>query len=257
MQRNATYVLGFATVVCVVCAVVVSSTAVALKDLQTANANAYRQQNVLAAAGLLAPDEDIDQDEIERRFERIETVAIDLATGAERDGFDVTTYDQRRAAADPSTSRPAPDNAAQVQRLPEVALVYEVRGPSGELEMVVLPVSGKGLWSTLYGYIALDGDLRTIRGITFYEHLETPGLGGEVDNPRWKSLWDGRMAFDEDQEVAITVIKGRAGPPSEDPYRVDGLSGATITSRGVTNLVHFWLGPDGFGTYLERLGREG
>jgi Na+-transporting NADH:ubiquinone oxidoreductase subunit C len=140
--------------------------------------------------------------------------------------------------------------------VPENILVDEVRDDSGALEMVILPIWGKGLWSTLYGFLALDSDLRTISGITFYDHKETPGLGGEVDNPRWKSLWRGRQAFDETGEVAIEVIKGRAGPPDEDPYLVDGLTGATITSRGVGNFVQFWLGEAGYGPYLDRLRGE-
>ena len=102
----------------------------------------------------------------------------------------------------------------------------------------------------LYGYLALAPDARTIVGITFYQHKETPGLGGEVDNPRWKSLWPGRLAYDERGNPAIRVKKGPAGSVEEDPYQVDGLSGATITSRGVTNLLRFWLGDDGFGPYL-------
>jgi Na+-transporting NADH:ubiquinone oxidoreductase subunit C len=121
----------------------------------------------------------------------------------------------------------------------------------GELEALIVPISGQGLWSTLYGYIALAPDTNTIRGITFYQHAETPGLGGEVDNPRWKALWVGRKAFDKNGRPAITVKKGRAGPADTDPYNVDGLSGATITSRGVGNLVRFWLGDDGFGPYLK------
>ena len=119
--------------------------------------------------------------------------------------------------------------------------------------LVILPVSGMGLWSTLYGFVALDADLRTIRGLTFYEHGETPGLGGEVDNPRWKALWPGRRAFGADAEVRIEVIRGRAGPADVDPHRVDGLAGATMTGRGVTNMLRFWLGEHGFRPYLERL----
>jgi Na+-transporting NADH:ubiquinone oxidoreductase subunit C len=110
-----------------------------------------------------------------------------------------------------------------------------------------------GLWSILYGYLALDTDLTTIRGITFYEQGETAGLGGEVENPRWKALWPGRRAFDERGNVKIQVKKGVAGPPAEDPYQVDGLSGATLTSRGVTNMIRFWLGPDGFGPFIAQL----
>ena len=121
----------------------------------------------------------------------------------------------------------------------------------GELKGLILPIEGYGLWGFLYGYLALEPDARTIRGITFYEHGETPGLGGEVDNPRWKALWPGRLAFDDRGKPAITVKKGIAGSVEDDPYQVDGLSGATITSRGVTNLVRFWLGDDGFGPYLD------
>jgi len=122
----------------------------------------------------------------------------------------------------------------------------------GAVEKMILPIEGKGLWSTLYGFLALDADARTIRGITFYQHGETPGLGGEVDNPGWKARWAGRQAFDEQGEVRIEVLKKEAGPPEEDPYHVDGLSGATITSRGVNELVRFWLGPNGFKPYIER-----
>jgi Na+-transporting NADH:ubiquinone oxidoreductase subunit C len=119
-----------------------------------------------------------------------------------------------------------------------------------ELKAIILPIEGKGLWSTLYGYLALAPDANTVVGITFYDHGETPGLGGEVDNPRWQALWPNRKAYDARGNAALRVKKGRAGPPEEDPHQVDGLSGATITSRGVTALIQFWLGDDGFGPYL-------
>ena len=128
-------------------------------------------------------------------------------------------------------------------------MVYRVV-QDGEFKAVIVPISGQGLWSTLYGYIALAADTQTVVGITFYEHKETPGLGGEVDNPRWKRLWKGRKVYDGRGRPLINVKKGVAGPPETDPYNVDGLSGATITSRGVGNLVRFWLGEDGFGPYL-------
>jgi Na+-transporting NADH:ubiquinone oxidoreductase subunit C len=142
-----------------------------------------------------------------------------------------------------------------VQRIPNEALVYLLRS-DGAVDAIILPVEGQGLWSTLYGYLALAPDTRTVRNIIFYQHGETPGLGGEVDNPRWKALWKGRLAFDEGWNPKIAVIKGRAGPPEEDPHRIDGLSGATLTSNGVTNLVQFWLGEHGFGPYLEATRRD-
>lgn len=253
MQRNALYTVIFATIVCIACAIVVSSAAVSLKGRQDTNVELDKQRNVLAAAGMIDPKEKIERAEIQELFSRFRPVVIDLATGEENPNFDPEGFDQRKVAADPQTSEPAPENAARVQRVPDQALVYELRDETGELQMVILPVQGYGLWSTLYGFLALESDLDTVRGITFYQHGETPGLGGEVDNPKWKSRWPGRQVYGDDGEPKIMVIKGPAGPPQEDPYHVDGLSGATLTSRGITNLLHFWLSEEIFGPYLRRL----
>lgn len=257
MQGSVGYNLGFAAAVCLVCAVVVSSAAVALADRQQRNAALDRQRNVLLAAGLARDDERLDAEAVAARSAAVVPVAVTLADGETAAGVDPAGFDQRAASIDPARSTPAPDNAAGVLRLPAEALVYEVRDEAGDLDLVVLPVEGLGLWGTLYGFLALEGDLRTVRGLTFYEHKETPGLGGEVDNPRWKARWPGRLAFDDDLNPAVAVVKGPAGSVDDAPHDVDGLSGATITSRGVTSLVRFWLGPDGFGPYLGRLRREG
>ena len=257
MQRSVAYTLVFAAAVCVVCAVVVSSSAVSLKERQEANATLDKQQNVLLAAGLKQEDEKLTAEEVQQRFASIEMKVIDLASGDQVPDVDPTTFDQQDLAKDPETSSAVERNPAQVQRVPDQALVYEKYRDDGSLDMVILPVEGKGLWSTLYGFIALDADLETVRGLTFYDHGETPGLGGEVDNPRWKGLWPGRKVFGPDGEPEITVVKGRAGPPEQDPYEVDGLSGATITSRGVTYLLRFWLDENGFGPYLDRLETSG
>jgi Na+-transporting NADH:ubiquinone oxidoreductase subunit C len=256
MQRSAGYTLIFATLVCLVCAVFVSSSAVSLRTRQEQNMVLDRRQNVLLAAGLAKEGESLNRQQIEERFAPVTAMVIDLSSGEELSDVDAAGFDQRKLARSPATSRPAGPNAAQVQRVPRQALVYKLVDEKGELSQLILPVEGMGLWSTLYGFIALDRDLTTVLGITFYEHKETPGLGGEVDNPKWKALWPGRKIFGEEGEARLEVIKGMAGPPSEDPYRVDGLSGATMTSRGVTNLVHFWLGKNGFGPYLTRLAAQ-
>ena len=252
MQGSVLYNLGFATIVCVACAIVVSSAAVTLRERQMINQTLDMQRNVLVAAGLAGPDEALEPDDIDARFAPIRQVVIDRASGADTDA-DPATFNPRAAAADPSTSQTAPSNNAGLQRVADQALVYELRDDGGELDLVVLPVHGLGLWGILYGFVALDADLQTIRGLTYYEHKETPGLGGEVDNPRWKSLWNGRKAFGPDGAPAIEVIKGLAGTPADDPFRVDGLAGATMTSRGVTNMLRFWLDEQGFGPYLEAL----
>jgi Na+-transporting NADH:ubiquinone oxidoreductase subunit C len=222
-----------------------------LKDRQEENKLLDVQKKVLTVAGLMDEDEDIEAATVRQRFtDNIIAQVVDLSSGQDAEGVDPATFDQKATARDPETSSRAPENKAKVMRVPNQALVYRVE-TDGDVQSIILPVEGTGLWGTLYGFIALDSDSRTIEGITFYEHKETPGLGGEVDNPRWKALWKGRKAFDENGDVRITVKKGMAGPPEADPYQVDGLSGASITSRGVTNLLAFWLGDEGFGPYLD------
>lgn len=256
MQHNTTYTIGFAAAVCVICSIFVAGSAVGLKDLQVANALLDKQKKVLGVTGLLQAGEAPTAEQVQEIFAKsIRPKLIDLKTGQYVEG-DANTFDQLRASKDPEKSSKAPANHAKVARVPNQALVYQVV-EGEEVKMVVLPVEGKGLWSTLYGFLALDKDVNTIKGLTFYQHGETPGLGGEVDNPRWKSLWPGRKAFGDDGQPKIAVIKGQAGPVSEDPYRVDGLSGATITARGVSHLVQFWLGDHGFGPYLKQFKERG
>ena len=254
------YTLLFATAVCVVCALVVAASAVGLRAQQEENARLFRQKNVLLAAGLVPPGQDLSRAEVQALFDRNITIRlIDLATGRYAEGapVDPATYDQRRARSYPALSREAPPNDAKVARLPTYALVYLVRdGKTDAVQQVVLPIEGIGMWGTLYGFLAIDRDGRTVRGITFYDQKETPGLGGEISNPKWQALWVGRHAYDERWEPRITIIKGTAGPPEQDRYRVDAISGATITSNGVARLIGFWLSTDGYGNYLKQF-RQG
>ncbi len=257
MEHSSRYIVLFAAAVCGVCSIFVAVSAVALKDRQERNKLLDVQQKVLTLAGLMQEGQSLEPEQIESLYAaNIKPRVIDLATGLYTPDIDPSKFDQRRAAADPDTSSEAPSNDAKVRRLPNNAVVYQVQSEGGDVQAVILPIHGQGLWSTLYGFISIGNDVNSIQGITFYEHKETPGLGGEVDNPRWKALWKGRKAFDEKGRVAIRVKKGKAGSPEEDPYRVDGLSGATITSRGVTNTLDFWLGEQAFGSYLAQLRRE-
>ncbi len=250
MQHSTGYIVGFAVAVCLVCALFVAGSAVGLKDRQDANILLDRQKKVLTVAGVMKDGERLTREEIASAFElNIQQKVINLKTGDLQPEVDSASFDQQATAKDPKTSYPAPENASKVRRLPNDALVFDVV-QEGELKALILPIEGYGLWGTLYGYIALAPDARTIVGITFYSHKETPGLGGEVDNPRWKARWPGRLAFDDRGKPVIAVKKGLAGSVEKDPYNVDGLSGATITSRGVTSLVRFWLGDNGFGPYL-------
>jgi Na+-transporting NADH:ubiquinone oxidoreductase subunit C len=256
-REGTLYTVLFAAAVCIVCAVLVSVPAVTLRPLQERNRRVDEQKNVLLAAGLVEPGRSLSDRDVNEVFAaNVRPVVIDLSSGERRPEIEAATFDQRTAAADQERSRSVAPNPAKVLRTPKSALVYEVLR-EGQVAMFVFPVTGKGLWSTLYGFLALGADGQTIRGITFYEHGETPGLGGEIENPAWQKLWQGRRVFGPDGEPRVEVIKGRAGTPAEDPYRVDGLSGATMTSNGVTALVRFWLGDAGYGPFLERIRDEG
>ena len=106
----------------------------------------------------------------------------------------------------------------------------------------------------MYGFIALDKDLITVSGITFYAHGETPGLGGEIDNPRWQKIWRGKQAYDPQGDLTIEVLKGKVDPSSANAeHQIDGLSGATLTTRGVDHMTKYWLGDNGYGLFLKNM----
>ena len=240
-----------AGLVSIVCSVFVSSSAVILKSNQVKNKDLDRKKNILMAAGLLEEDKSI-----EELFGKFEIKIVDLATGEYNEEIDAMTFDQRKAAKSPEYGIDIPKkmDSGSIKRQSKYALVYLAKDDEGKLQQLILPVHGRGLWSTLYGFLALDADLKTINGFAFYEHGETPGLGGEVDNPLWKAQWVGKKAFDENWNPRIEVLKGKVNPNSLDiQYQVDGLSGATITSRGITGLLDFWLGENGFMPFLNKL----
>ena len=251
-----------ATVLCVVCSLVVSAAAVALRDRQEENKVLDRQKNILDATGLAMgeygkPAAQLSRGQIDELYTWISEALVDLESGQYNTELDLETYDPREAInrADMSIPIESPRYDPGEQRREKVAKVYFVKRPGEErIQQVVLPVYGKGLWSTLYGYLAIKNDLNTIQGLTFYEHGETPGLGGEVDNPTWRAQWTGQQLFDDSGEPAAIVYKGPA--PPGNPYAVDGLSGATITARGVTNLIRYWASEDGYGPFLDQLKQQ-
>ncbi len=241
-----------AVILCLVCSIIVSGAAVYLRPLQEANKADDRRRNILEVAGLADRP-----GSLEERFALIEARVVDLASGRFVTDIDPAAFDQRAASRDPATSEPvdADLDIASIKRQAHRAKVWFVRDePGGPIQRLVLPVHGYGLWSTLYGFVSLQSDGRSASRLKFYEHAETPGLGGEVDNPDWRALWQGKTLLDSDGEPVIRVIRGNVG--ADDPgadYKVDGLAGATLTSKGVQNLMVYWLGEQGFGPLLERL----
>ncbi len=243
--------LTVALLVCLVCSVVVSAAAVALKPVQTTNRLQDKQRNILQIAGLYEEGRSI-----EEQFQQITPRLVDLRTGEFSDAQDPLTFDQQKASKDPDMSQQltGEQDIASIRRRADYSTVYVVENPDGSIKTLILPIHGYGLWSTLYGFMALESDLETVVGLGFYQHAETPGLGGEVDNPNWKAQWQGKVVYDESSDVDISVVKGSVDPNSpKAEHQVDGLAGATLTSRGVESLVRFWLGEDGFGPFLDHL----
>jgi Na+-transporting NADH:ubiquinone oxidoreductase subunit C len=247
--------VAVALILCLVCSIVVSSAAVLLKPQQETNQALDRKKNILVAADLIAAGAaaaEVSPARVDELFDRfVEAKVVDMQTGEYSDAVDPVSYDARKAARDPALSRavPAEQDIASIKRQANYATVYLINDESGKLKTIVLPVKGYGLWSTLYGFLALAPDTKTVVGLKFYEHAETPGLGGEVDNPDWLAQWSGKIVYDDQWQPDIKVVKGQASGASE----VDGLSGATLTSRGVMNLLQYWLSEQGFGPYLARL----
>jgi Na+-transporting NADH:ubiquinone oxidoreductase subunit C len=253
--------LVVALVVSLVASIFVAGSAVILKPVQEENRLLDRQRSILAVAGVGGPG--LSSKEVQEIFaKRIQAELIDLSTGEKSEAHDPLTFDALKAAQDPATSAalPSKEDIALIKRREQFSTVYRLmkEDGSGELEALILPVRGYGLWSTLYGFLAIKPDLNTVLGLGFYQHGETPGLGGEVDNPKWKGQWPGKTLFDENGKPNITIVKGGVNPGSaEAVHQVDALAGATLTSKGVDHLLVFWLSEQGFGPYLARLRREG
>ncbi|MFZ2313026.1 MAG: Na(+)-translocating NADH-quinone reductase subunit C [Methylobacter sp.] len=258
--------IAIALSLCLVCAILVSFAAVALKPLQIHNKELDMKKNILDVAGLLEEGKDIDAE----FAEKIEAKLVNLETGDYVEGMDVAQYDQRKAAKDPaqSVAIPKDKDIAHIRVKAKVAKVFLVK-EGGVIKSIILPVHGYGLWSTLYGFLSLEADGQTVQSINFYDQAETPGLGGEVVNPNWRALWKGKKVYAEtDQpsmekgliteaeigEPALSLIKGvvdNSKPGSQ--YQVDGLAGATLTSTGVTNLVRYWMSKEGFAPYIAKV----
>ena len=235
-----------AVALCLVASMIVSATAVALRPIQEINSLKDKQINILQVAGIYDPAADVPE-----AFQVFEQQVLELATGEFTDQFDVASFDDRAAADDPATSVALDDDPAGIGRQSKYVTVYILRDDTGAVDKVILPIHGYGLWSTLYGFIALEENGNDIFGLQFYEHAETPGLGAEVDNPRWKALWNGKKLADDTGTLQITVAK--TPPPAGPDHHIDALAGATLTTVGVDNLIKFWMGEAGYQPFIANL----
>ena len=232
---------------------VVSVAAVVLKPIQSKNEDMDRNRNVLKAAG-------IESGEMEEVFKSVEYFYYDIGDHKVTKIKDIGTYFKnfKRIISDPEKSiKISETELPGIKRIPRKVPFY-VFYRDGKIDCIVLPIFGNGLWSTMYGFIGINSDGKTVRGLTFYDQKETPGLGGEVDNPLWKKQWKGKVIYDEEGKLRLKVVKGKSDPNRPSfVYEVDGISGASMTTIGVDGLVRFWLEDKRFGKLLKDIGKRG
>lgn len=244
-------IFGVAFLVALVCAGVVSTAAIVLEPRQTAHLEAERAARMAAMLDTLPAMAEV---LAESGADSLTTYLVDLSNGEIAPDQDADSYDMAAAAADPATAVAIPaelDVAGLRQRAP-FAPVY-VLERDGQVELIVLPVSGNGYQSRIEALLALQADLRTVAALTITAQGETAGLGARIEDPEWQALWPGREVADDTGAIRISVVRGQAS----SPYEVDGISGATRTGNGVTNMLRYWLGDHGFGPFLDTLRNGG
>jgi Na+-transporting NADH:ubiquinone oxidoreductase subunit C len=238
-----------------VCSALVAGAAVGLRPMQEANRALDQKKNILYAAGLYDSEKSI-----EEMFTPIETKIVDLATGnfVTEEVVDPATFKQAKAAFTDEFGRnlTGEEDIAKIKRLEKYSVVYLVKN-QGKTEQVILPVRGKGLWSTMYAYVSLAADMSTIKGVSFYEHGETPGLGGEIENKRWQESWQEKKIYSDSGEVVLSFAKGKSSATgAASLHEIDGLSGATLTTKGVDSLMEFWFDDHGFKPFITAMKKE-
>ncbi len=228
-----------AFILCLFCSAIVSTTAVTLRPMQEMNVEIDKKKNVLRASGEVFSETD---NIIDVFNNIITTVQIDMDTGS-------VVSELSKDDSKIEVEIPRELDVGSLSTRKKYVEIYLKKDSSGKIQNIILPIASKGLWSTMLGFIALESDAKTVTGFSYYKHGETPGLGGEVDNPKWKAQWIGKKVFDENGNPKIDVTKNNTGSVHE----IDALSGATITGDGVENSMMYWLSAHGYGKFLDKV----
>ena len=226
------YTFLYASVMVIVVATVLAFVSEALTPLQKQNEKEAKMMDILQSVNIESSKEDV-ADQYEKFIgdkSYIVNYEGEQVTGDAQAAFNV---ELSREVRKPLSERQYP--------------VYECHLENGEVKYI-LPVRGKGLWGPIWGYIALDDDKQTIYGTTFDHDSETPGLGAEIATQAFQKQFRDKRIFDESDELtSIQVVKGGATP--DDPHRVDGISGGTITSQGVESMLEDYF--EGYKAFLK------
>jgi Na+-transporting NADH:ubiquinone oxidoreductase subunit C len=241
-----------------VCSSLVSASVVILRPIQLNNQMLDRSRNLMKLTGLVEKGRTPSDAEMLELYRGMDVRILDIDKAAFNDTLDPLSFDPRRAANDPELGIdiPTDQDQASLGRRSRYTPVYMVL-KDGKLDRLILPIHGTGMWSTIYGYIALESDLNTIAAATFYEQNETPGLGDQIMRPEWQAKWVGRRIYDEVGDLRFAVNHGKVEPGSSTwLYEVDALTGATVTADAVTAMMHYWFGPNGYRDFLDNLRKQ-
>ncbi|BAJ03309.1 Na(+)-translocating NADH-quinone reductase subunit C [Shewanella violacea] len=244
---------------CFVCSIFVSTAAVMLRPIQIENKLLDKQKYILEAAGIIdTKSASVSKQDVQLKYKKfVVAKLVDLKSGDWVEG-DADSFDADKASRDPANAFIPKHDIASVNRVANTAVVYVVNDEQGQPKTLILPIKGYGLWSTMYAFLAIDPDMNTIQSLVYYSFTgsgETPGLGGEVQNPIWMAKWHGKKLYDEQGNLAIKVTKNPVIAASV--HGVDALSGATLTSNGVQHSLDFWLGEEGFAHFIEKVRKGG
>ena len=230
-----------------------------LQPIQRAYQDLERNRFIVQMSGLMDAADELSDREIIAAFQDLDARIVDLDQGVFDETYNPDTFDTRKVSGSPefSVTIPTDQDMAGLGRRSRLVTVYLV-WDGGDLERIVFPIYGQGMWSMLHGLLALESDLNTIADVTFYEQAETAGIGDQILRPDWQARWRGRKLFDERRTLQFSIAQGTIDPDSpEAAYEVDALTGATVTANGVTNLVRYWFGPHGFAPFLENFSAGG
>ena len=250
MNKDSALNIAFVGIgLCLLCSAIISLIAIQLRSVQNENVVKDMQKKIVSSAGL-----ELEYGSVENAMMNIKTIVVDLDQGKIVD-INPNSYELSKELREEGKYKflSAENDIASIKKREKYSKVF-IEYKDDKINTLILPVRGYGLWGILYGYLAIKSDFNTVAGLEFYEHKETPGLGAEIDNPKWKALWKGKKIYQENGEVSLKVIKGNVLASSDNVnYEVDGLSGATLTCNGVTNLIAYWMGSDGFLNFINNL----
>lgn len=241
--------LAVAAGVALVCSLIVSVAVQIFRPYQLAYDSLERNRVVLQAAALIEADETTTDRDVVARYLDLDVRIVDLATASLADDVDASTYDFEAALGDPQMTLPIPpdEDTARIGATPRYMPVYFAEGG----QRIVLPFYGRGMWSTITGFLCLERDYETIAALEIYSQAETPGIGDRIENRQWLDKWRGKKLHDSTGALALRI--GAAGSAAEAEHRVDGITGATVTVSSLERSLLFWLGPRGFGPLLRNL----